>query len=150
MNNVKGFTLIELMIVVAIVGILAALAIPAYQDYMVRARVSEAVAHAAPAKTAVAETYSANGAFPATNTAAGLQAAANYASDYVATVTVGASGVIAIVLATDTALAGASAATITMTPTAPANTGGAVTWVCTVSAATASPYMPANCRGVTS
>ena len=60
----KGFTLIELMIVVAIIGILAAIAIPAYQDYTVRAQVTEGLNLAAAAKTAVAETYASNQAWP--------------------------------------------------------------------------------------
>ncbi len=68
----KGFTLIELMIVVAIIGILAAIAIPAYQDYTVRAQVTEGLNLAAAAKTAVAESFASNQAWPATNAAAGL------------------------------------------------------------------------------
>ena len=68
----KGFTLIELMIVVAIIGILAAIAIPAYQDYTVRAQISEGLNLAAAAKAAVAETYLNRGTAPATRTAAGM------------------------------------------------------------------------------
>ena len=70
----KGFTLIELMIVVAIIGILAAIAIPAYQDYTIRAQVSEGLNLAAAAKAAVAETYLNRGTAPATRTAAGMSA----------------------------------------------------------------------------
>ena len=58
----KGFTLIELMIVVAIIGILAAIALPAYQDYTIRSKVTEGLSLAAAAKLAVAETYASNGA----------------------------------------------------------------------------------------
>ena len=68
----KGFTLIELMIVVAIIGILAAIAIPAYQDYTVRSQVTEGLNLAGAAKTAVAESFASNQVWPANNTAAGL------------------------------------------------------------------------------
>ncbi len=74
----QGFTLIELMIVVAIVGILAAIALPAYQDYTVRAKVSEGLARLAEAKTSVAEFYSAKGTFPATASAGFNTGAAGY------------------------------------------------------------------------
>ena len=77
MNTVqKGFTLIELMIVVAIIGILAAIAIPAYQDYTIRAQVSEGLALAAAAKTGIAESYAQTGQAPATRTIAGMTALA--------------------------------------------------------------------------
>jgi type IV pilus assembly protein PilA len=77
MNRIQqGFTLIELMIVVAIIGILAAIAIPAYQDYTIRAQVSEGLSLSAAAKAAVAESYLNTGVAPANRTAAGMSAAA--------------------------------------------------------------------------
>ena len=83
----KGFTLIELMIVVAIIGILAAIAIPQYQNYVARAQVAEGLALASGAKTAVAEYRSTTGEWPADNAAAGLAEAAVITGKYVASVT---------------------------------------------------------------
>ena len=95
----KGFTLIELMIVVAIIGILAAIAIPAYQDYTVRAQVTEGLNLAGAAKTAVAESFASNQAWPTNNTAAGLDPApTDISGKYVTSVTVGAGGQITITL----------------------------------------------------
>jgi type IV pilus assembly protein PilA len=94
MNSLqKGFTLIELMIVVAIIGILAAIAIPAYQDYTIRAQVSEGLNLAAAAKAAIAETYLNRGVAPATRTAAGMSpAATDTRGKYVTGVDVGTAG----------------------------------------------------------
>jgi len=82
-NNQTGFTLIELMIVVAIIGILAAIAIPAYQDYTIRAQVSEGLMLATGAKTASGEFYSNFGRFPSTNASAGLASPGSISGNFV-------------------------------------------------------------------
>src|SRR5688572_13556895 len=92
----KGFTLIELMIVVAIIGILAAIAIPAYSDYTIRAQVTEGLNLASSAKSAVSETYGSNGTWPTTNSGAGIDAAGNIKGKYVTSVGVGNGGLITI------------------------------------------------------
>src|SRR5262247_420196 len=95
----QGFTLIELMIVVAIVGILAAIALPAYQDYTVRAKVSEALAAAGACKTSVAE-YAANkGTLPGATSTAGCLSTT---TQYVSALDVGANGVITVTTSGDT------------------------------------------------
>ena len=82
----QGFTLIELMIVVAIIGILAAIAIPAYQDYVVRTQVSEGASLADGSKTAVGEFYNQTNSLPSTNTSAGLALATSIVGKYVSQV----------------------------------------------------------------
>lgn len=120
----KGFTLIEMMIVVAIVGILASVAIPAYKQYTIRAQVSELVNMGGAAKSAVAEYHSNNGVLPAD------EAAANYAPQtgkFVSAISIKA-GVITVT-AGGSSNADIAAKTITMTPTADAASGG-LTWAC--------------------
>ncbi|WP_419418900.1 pilin [Legionella sp. D16C41] len=133
----RGFTLIELMIVVAIVGILAAIAIPAYQDYTIRARVTEGLSLATAAKTAVSETTQSTGTLPADAAAAGYTpptATANVQSIDIA------NGVITI---TYTATAGGG--TLLLTPTLDPATKQ-ITWSCSTGGTLAAKYRPANCR----
>ncbi len=143
----QGFTLIELMIVIAIIGILAAVAVPQYQDYTIRTKVGECINLAAAAKTAVAETAQALGGL-ATVTATNTGFQDPGPTDYCQSISVGANGVITIVAGGSKgtgAAAGAGEPTITLTPALGAG-GGAITWTCAVDDAAKNKYVPANCR----
>lgn len=137
----QGFTLIELMIVVAIIGILAAIALPAYQDYTARAQMSEAMTLMGGAKTAYAEYRMQQGSAPADNAAAGLAAAASITGKYVASVDVSSGAVVATMKGAGSVAPPIAAATLTLTPTFP---GGAVKWTCTSSAS--AKYLPSACK----
>ena len=133
----KGFTLIELMIVVAIIGILAAIALPAYQDYTKRTHVSEGLTLAGGAKASVTEYFSSQGKFPTNNASAGLAAAADIKGNAVTQVAV-ANGKITITYNDKVT----NNATLELSPSSGA---GGVQWSCKRGSVIAK-YRPSNCR----
>jgi len=148
MKKQQGFTLIELMIVVAIIGILAAIAIPAYQDYTIRAQVSEGLNLSGGAKTAVTEYFQDRGTLPTTNAIAGIATPTQIQGNYVSQVDVGAGGdgVITVTYsnaAPQTANATINGATLLLTPDT--TNPGSVGWTCS-SASLANKHLPAACR----
>lgn len=136
----QGFTLIELMIVIAIIGILAAVALPAYQDYTIRAKVSEAIGFAAAAKTAVSEHVLSKDAWPADNEEAGLASSGSISSNVVSEVLV-EDNVITVTLSA-AGLGEANDGTFTLTGTT-SQTG--VSWVCAPDSVPAK-FLPSSCR----
>ena len=158
-----GFTLIELMIVIAIIGILAAIAIPAYQDYVIRSQVTEGLAMAGAAKASVAEFYANRGDWPANNSSAGIGINTEIKGKYVDSIDIVSGGI------TVTFGSGAnkllSGATVGLTPGSSAN--GDVLWKCGRSTFTSgavgpsavsavdgitstsllNKYLPSSCRG---
>ncbi|GAB6051139.1 pilin [Hydrogenophilus islandicus] len=134
----QGFTLIELMIVVAIIGILAAVALPAYQDYTKRANATEGLSLAAAAKTAVSEYWATKGSLPANNTDAGLAAASAIKGNAVTSVAVGTNGLITITYNDKVE----SGKTLFLSPI---TAGGGIQWKCKAGTITAK-YLPSSCR----
>jgi type IV pilus assembly protein PilA len=145
----SGFTLIELMIVVAIIGILAAVAIPQYQNYVARAQVSEGLVLASGAKTAVAEYFNINGTFPEDNATAGLPVnpdgtAVPISGKYVSNVTVSKTGTESLI-------------TVYFLPTVHANllggiielipvdNGGSINFTCRSAGRDITSYLPSSC-----
>jgi type IV pilus assembly protein PilA len=136
----QAFTLIELMVVVAIIGILAAIAIPAYQNYTIRAQVSEGLSLSNGAKTSVSTYYADRGAFPTDNLEAGLEAAGSIVGRYVTSVEVG--GAVITVTYGNDAHANINANTVTLIAT---DHLGSLGWVCS-GVGIADQHLPAACR----
>ncbi|MDK4575419.1 pilin [Kingella kingae] len=148
----KGFTLIELMIVIAIIGILAAIALPAYQDYTKRSRVSEGLSLAGGVKSAVTEYYASNNTWPANNAEAGVADKAQITGNAVTSVEVTAEGA-------GNGATGAGKGVITVTFNGKVDNGktlimkgegnaaGSVKWTCT-DGDLATKYRPSECRKV--
>lgn len=136
-----GFTLIELMIVVAIIGILVSIAFPALQGYSIRAQISEGLNLTDPFKNAVAEFHNDNGAFPADNADAALGAAGNYTGKYVDSISVNGA-VISIEYGND-ANAQINGETVTLTAV---RNMGSLSWNCQSGGVIAEEYLPQSCR----
>lgn len=161
----KGFTLIELMIVVAIIGILAAIAIPAYMNYTIRAQVSEGLNMADSWETAIAEFYSNNGSWPAgvsqngTSTTIAMPSGTASSGKYVSALTVGAGGTVEITFGNQ---ANAKLTNLQLAIYPATDSNNDIIWVCGTAAppsgATAAPgavssftntdaaYLPASCH----
>ena len=161
----KGFTLIELMIVVAIIGILAAVALPAYQDYTIRSQASEGLTLMAAAKTAVSETFANTGTAPANREAAGMTAAAtDTAGNYVSQVEIDDGVITATYSSTAPQRANSAIDGLTLTMVPYLSADNSIAWKCRAVGSTASPtatiltgatnavgtlpakYAPAECR----
>ena len=141
MKKQQGFTLIELMIVVAIIGILAAIAIPAYQDYTIRAQVSEGLNLSAGAKAAISEYFMDTGTMPGSNAAAGIEASGNIIGNYTTGVAVGGNGVITVTYG-DEANTAINGQQLTLSPT---TNLGSVEWACSATTL-AAKHVPSACR----
>ena len=140
-NRQLGFTLIELMIVVAIIGILAAIAIPAYQDYTIRAQVSEGLRLSAGAKSAIDTYYVDRGAWPADNDQAGIAAPPQIVGKYTAQVSV-QNNVITMQYGND-AHAAIDGQSITLTVV---DNAGSLIWTCASAGAIQPNHLPRACR----
>jgi type IV pilus assembly protein PilA len=148
MKKQQGFTLIELMIVVAIIGILAAIAIPAYQDYTIRAQVSEGLSLSSGSKAAVAEFFQDSGSWPTNNALAGLEAVpANINGKYVSSVTVsGTAALGTITVAFNGPDANSAITSAQLILEADGSGGGSIVWDCRAGTNMLAKWLPAACR----
>jgi type IV pilus assembly protein PilA len=142
-TNSKGFTLIELMIVVAIIAILAAIALPAYQDYTIRAQVSEGITLMDGIKSSVWDFISNTGRLPANNASAGVASSASIQGTYVSQVSV-TNGLVQATFGNKVNSA-ISSKTVLMSPF---TTGGSLHWTCRAGTTGPVPakYLPTSCR----
>ena len=137
----KGFTLIELMIVVALIGIIAMIAMPAYQTYLIRAQIAEGLNIVGPVKQAVIEFHKDTGNYPANNAQAALQTPTNYACNYVESISV--NGATISILYGNKANAEINGWTVSVI--AQDNVGSTI-WVCESGGTIPSKYLPSACR----
>ena len=136
-----GFTLIELMIVVAIIGILISVAFPVYQGHSIRAQISEGLNLSGPLQSAVAEFHNDTGAFPIDNADAALEAAGGYSGNYVESISV--NGAVISIEYGNNANAQISGQTVTITAT---GNLGSVSWTCASGGVISESYLPSSCR----
>lgn len=153
LNLQKGFTLIELMIVVAIIGILAAIAIPSYQDYTIRAKVSEGLVLGSGVKTQLAEYFLSQGSFPANNAALGYTTSGTeFAGKYVSSVVVTGSssaGTITVTFGSGSGVPSPVQGKKVALTASQAVSGGTITWTCgpvSGSGGVGTKYLPSDCR----
>jgi type IV pilus assembly protein PilA len=141
-HSSRGFTLIELMIVVAIIAILAAIAVPAYQNYLIRAQVAEGISLTSAAETTIWDYVASNGTYPTDNLTAGLPAAASISGHYVSQVSV-SSGQIAVSYGGPQANSAISNDLLVLSPV---TTSGSIAWNCSSHSTIPGEYLPTTCR----